>query len=194
MLFLQSLLFIVWNIVLGLLVIYLVKWLLFNPKPRFIFGKKVWLTPGLIVSKREWLFNKARFLLHDYLRQAENSHDRNGYLAKWEDQAHEFLWEKTDFVDSWRFVPAKLKNGIRRKVVEGLVGIVSKLLRKTVPRLAEQLRVEHRLDDYDFQFSIEFFRKYYNKYVHKYLVYFFIAVNFIIGVANMILFLIIGAF
>lgn len=194
MLFLQSLLFIVWNMVLGLLVIYFAKWLLFNSKPRYIFGKKIWFTPGFIVRKREWLFNKARFILHDYLAQAEDSRSRHGYLAKWEQQAHDFLWEKTEFVDGWRFMPAKLKAGIRKKIVDAFAGMVSKLLRKTIPRLAEQLRVEHRIDDYDFQFSIDFFRKYYDKYVHKYLIYFFLAVNFVIGVANMILFLIIGAF
>lgn len=192
MLFLQSLLFIVWNMVLGLLVISFVKWLLFNPKPRFIFGKKVWLTPGFIVRKREWLFNKARFILHDYLKQAENATDRDGYLAKWEQQAHDFLWEKTSFMDSWRFIPSKLKAGIRKKIVDAFAGMVSKLLRKTIPRLAEQLRVEHRIDDFDFQYSIDFFRKYYNRYVHKYLIYFFLTMNFFIGLANMILYLIIG--
>ncbi|MDY0325535.1 MAG: hypothetical protein RBQ87_05080 [Candidatus Cloacimonadaceae bacterium] len=194
MLFLQSLLFIVWNIVLGLLVITFVKWLLFNPKPLFIFGKKVWLTPGFIVRKRDWLFNKARFFLHDYLRQAENPRNDDGYLANWEQKAHDFLWGKTEFVDGWRFMPAKLKAGIRKKIVDAFAGMVSKLLRKTIPRLAEQLRVEHRIDDFDDQFSMDFIRKYYNRYVHKYLIYFFIAINFIIGVANMILYLIIGAF
>jgi hypothetical protein len=178
--------------VLGLLLISFVKWLLFNPKPRFIFGKKVWLTPGFIVRKRNWVFNKARYYLHDYLEQAENPRDKEGYLARWEQQVHVFLWEKTSFVDSWRFMPLKLKTGIRNKIVDAFAGMVSKLLRKTIPRLAEQLRVEHRIDDFDFQYSIDFFRKYYNQYVHKYLIYFFLAVNFIIGLANMILYLIIG--
>ena len=61
-----------------------------------------------------------------------------------------------------------------------------------VPRLLEQWRVEHRIDDYDFQFSSDFFLTYYNRYVHKYLAYFFIAVNLIIGIMNGILYLFIG--
>ncbi|MCB5261870.1 MAG: hypothetical protein LHW64_04065 [Candidatus Cloacimonetes bacterium] len=192
MLFLKSLLFIVLNLAMGLLVVEFVKWLLFNSRARFIFGKKVWLTPGLIVSKRDWLFNKARFLLHDYLKQAEDSKDKYGYLAKWEKLVHDFIWEKTEFVDAWRFMPAKLKAGIRKKIVDAFTGMASKLLRKTIPRLAEQLRVEHRIDDFDEQFSLDFFRKYYNLYVHKYLIYFFLAINLIIGLENMILYLIIG--
>ncbi|MCB5259211.1 MAG: hypothetical protein LHW48_01865 [Candidatus Cloacimonetes bacterium] len=192
MLFLKSLLFIVWNIALGLAFVYFIRWFLFNPKPRFFFGKRFILTPGFLVRKRDWLFSKARELLHDYIRQAENPGIKDGYLAKWEQKVRDYLWEKTDFVDSWPLIPAKMKQSIRQKIVDAFTAIVSKLLRKTVPRMLDQWRVEHRIDDYDFQFSIEFFRKYYNLYVHKYLMYLFLALNFIIGVENMILYLIIG--
>jgi hypothetical protein len=174
------------------MVIYFIRWFLFNAKARFFFGKRFILTPGLIVRKRDWLFGKARDLLHDYLRQAEDPSLKEGYIYKWEQKVREFLWEKTSFVDSWPLIPAKLKDNIRRKIVDAFTAIVSKLLRNTVPRFLEQWRIEHRIDDYDFQFSIEFFRKYYNLYVHKYLMYLFIAINFIIGVENMILYLIIG--
>nr|MDK2850710.1 hypothetical protein [Candidatus Cloacimonadota bacterium] len=192
MLFLRSLLFIVYNMALGLAVIYLLRWFLFNPKPRVVFGKRCIFTPGYLVRKRDWLFEKVRFILHDYLRQAENPDIKDGYLAKWEDIVRSFLWGKTDFVDSWIIIPKKIKAGIRKKIVDGFSAIVSRFLRKMVPRLLEQWRVEHRIDDYDFQFSMDFFRKYYNRYVHKYLVYLFLIINFIIGVENMILYLIIG--
>ncbi|MDD2596578.1 MAG: hypothetical protein PHO35_03885 [Candidatus Cloacimonetes bacterium] len=192
MLFLKSLLFIVWNIAWGLSLVYLLKWFLFNPKARYFFGKRVFLTPGFIVRKREWLFVKARDLLHDYLRQAENPRMEDGYLKAWEEKVHDFLWDKTSFVDGWPFLPHKLKHTIRMKIVDAFASMVSGLLRKTVPRLLEQWRVEHRIDDYDFQFSIDFFLKYYNRYFHKYLMYFFIGLNLIIGISNMILFILIG--
>lgn len=192
MLFLESLLFIVWNIALGLIIIYFLRWFLFNPKARYFFGKRCFLTPGFLVRKREWLFGKARDLLHDYLRQAENPRLEEGYIHDWEEKVRAFLWEKTSFVDSWPLMPAKMKENIRRKITDAFTGIVSKLLRKTVPRILEQWRVEHRIDDYDFQFSSDFFYKYYNRYVHKYLLYVFLAINFIIGVENMILHLILA--
>lgn len=150
------------------------------------------LTPGFIVRKREWIFGKARDILHDYLRQADNPNLKDGYIYKWEQKVRDFLWEKTAFVDSWPLIPAKTKDSIRRKITDAFTAIVSKILRTTVPRFLEQWRVEHRIDDYDFQFSIDFFYKYYNLYVHKYLLYLFLAINLIIGVENMILYLIIG--
>lgn len=192
MLFLKSLLFIVWNIAWGLCLIYLIRWFLFNAKARYFFGKRCILTPGFIVRKREWLFVKARDLLHGYLRQAENPKLERGYLHSWELKIHDFLWDKTSFVDGWPFLPAKLKNTIRSKIVDAFTAMASNLLRKTVPRMLEQWRIEHRIDDYDFQFGSDFFLKYYNLYVHKYLMYLFLALNLIIGISNMILYLIIG--
>lgn len=190
MLILKSFSFILWNIALGLSIVYLFKWFLFNSKARYIFGKRIPLTPGFLVAKREWLFSKVRDILHDYLEQANNP-DRNGYLNKWLKQIRMFLWEKTEFVQEWRFLPAKFKQSIRTKIVDAFVNLAGNLLRKTVPRLIEQLRVEHRIDDFDFQFSIDFFYGYFRRYVYKPMLIAFLVVNFIIGIMNMILFLII---
>ncbi|PKN72026.1 MAG: hypothetical protein CVU50_09070 [Candidatus Cloacimonetes bacterium HGW-Cloacimonetes-3] len=190
MLILKSLGFILWNIALGLSLVYLFKWFLFNTKARYIFGKRIPFTPGFLVAKREWVFSKARDILHDYLEQAADP-DRSGYLRKWLKQIRVFLWEKTEFVQEWRFLPAKLKQSIRSKIVDAFVNLAGNLLRKTVPRMIEQLRVEHRIDDFDFQFSIDFFYGYFRKYVYKPMLIAFLAVNFLIGIMNMIFFLIV---
>lgn len=192
MLFLRSLLFILWNVSIGLIMLYIIRWLLFNPRPIYIFKKKCFLTPGFLVRKREWLFSKARDLLFDYLRQAENPSLKDGYLAKWEGKIHDFIWEKSDFVSEWRFIPEKLKLSIRKKISDGFASVASNILRKRVPRLVEQWRIEHRIDDLDFQFSMDFFRDNYNRYVHKYLLYAVLAINALIGINNMILYIILG--
>jgi len=192
MLLLKSLLFILWNIALGLSLVYLFKWFLFNCKARYFFGKRIPFTPGFLVRKREWLFSKARDVLHDYLEQAANPETHNGYLNKWLKQIHDFLWEKTEFVQEWRFLPGKLKESIRNKIVDAFTTLAGNLLRKTVPRMIEQLRVEHRIDDYDFQFSIDFFYGYFRRYVYKPMLIAFMALNLIIGIMNMILFLLIA--
>ena len=67
MLFLKSLLFIVLNVGIGLLLVYFGKWFLFNPRQSKFLGMRNPLTPGFLVRKRDWVFNKARDLLHDYL-------------------------------------------------------------------------------------------------------------------------------
>ena len=192
LIFLKSLSFIVWNIALGLALVYMFKLVLFNKKPRYFLGMRIPLTPGFLVAKREWLFSKARDILHDYLDQAANPMQRDGYLFKWLKQIRLFLWDKTEFVQEWRFLPGKLKESIRNRIVEGFANLAGNLLRKTVPRLIEQLRIEHRIDDYDFQLSIEFFYGYFKRYVYKPMIWAFLVLNFIIGIMNMILYLILA--
>ena len=192
MIFLKSLLFIGWNVILGVLIVVKFRWLLFNSKPRYIFGKRIPLTPGFLVAKREWLFNKARSILHDYLDQAADPIGKTGYLKAWLEKITEFLWDKTSFVSEWRFLPLKLKERIRHKIVDAFAGIAENILRKTVPRLIEQFRVEYRIEEFDEQFSIDFFYGYFRRYVYKPLLIAFAAVNLLIGISNMILYLIIA--
>ncbi len=191
MIFLKSLLFIVWNIALGFAILISIKWFLFNPKPKFIFGKKLPLTPGFLVRKRDWLFNKARDILHDYLEQAE--FEKNGYLAKWEKAVYEAVWDKTSFIEEWKFIPKSLKEKLHTFLSTASRDIARNLLRKTVPRMIEQYRLELQIEKYDFQFSIDFFYGYFRRYIYKPLCYAFLAINTIIGVLNMFLFLVLVA-
>jgi len=190
MIFLKSLIFIVWNIALGFAVLGAVHWLLFNKKALFVFGKKIPLTPGFIVSKRDWLFNKARDILHDYLEQSEAT--KNGYLAKWEKIIFDAVWEKTAFIDGWRYVPKNIKDRLHTGIATAIRDVARNILRKMIPRLIEQYRLEMHIDKYDLQFSIDFFYRYFRKYIYKPLWYTFLGLNTLIGIMNMILYLIIA--
>lgn len=193
MIFLKALTFIIWNVAIGLSLVYLLKWSLFNSKQRRIFGWKIPLTPGFLVRKRDWLFAKARDLLHGYLRQAEDAANRSGYLGRWEKMIYDTVWEKTAFVDEWFFLPGSIKAKLHNAFSDMAKSIAAGILRKTVPHFIEEWRLEHRIDEFDEQFSIEFFFGYFRKYVYKPLLLTFLAINFLIGLSNMIIFLIVMA-
>jgi hypothetical protein len=192
MIFLKSLLFIVWNITVGVLIIELIKCLLFNTKSRFIFGKHIPLTPGFIIAKRDWVFNKVRAILHDFLDQADKVYENYGYLAKWERLVYTTVLEKCGFVDEWKLLPKVWKEKIKVFLAKSAMDAARKVLRTVIPKLIEQIQLEHRIDDFDEKFSSKIIRGYYNQYVHKYLIYFVMVINFLIGLSNMILYLIIA--
>jgi hypothetical protein len=191
MIFLKSLLFIVWNVGIGVFLINLIRWILFNRKSRFAFGIHIPLTPGFLIAKRDWVFNKVRAILHDFLDQAD-SKNNYGYLAKWEKLVFDTVWEKVQFIDGWKLLPKIWKSKIRSFIAQTAKDITRQILRQLIPKLIEQLRVEHRIDTFDEQFSGRIIRQYYNQYVHKYLIYFVMALNLLIGISNMILYLIIA--
>lgn len=191
MIFLKSLTFILWNIALGTLLVLFLNWLLFNRKAKYIFGKKIPLTPGFFVAKRDWLFDKARSILNDYLDQAAHPYIKDGYLYGWIKKVRQYLWEKTSFVEEWHFLPAKLKLLVRNKIVDAFTAIAESILRKTVPRMVERLQIEHRIDEFDIQFSVDFFYSYFKRYVYKPMLLIFAGLNLLIGIMNMVWFLII---
>lgn len=192
MLFLKSLLFIVLNVGLGLLFVYLGKWFLFNPRQRRIFGARNPLTPGFLVRKRDWVFNKARDLLHDYLEQAGNANVKSGYLYNLEEQVRQKVWEQTSFVDGWPLLPGGLKDRIREAAASAVRGIAGKVLRRTVPHLIEQWRLEHRIDEFDDQFSLEFLYKNFRQYLYIPLLKIVGGITLVLGIINMVLFLILA--
>lgn len=192
MLFLKSLLFILLNVGFGLLFVWLAKWFLFNPSQKKIFGRRNPLTPGFLVRKRDWVFNKARDLLHDYLEQADDPGRRSGYLFTLEEDLQEKVWEQVAFVDDWPLLPAGWKAKIRNAIASSVRGIAAKILRKTVPHLVQQWRIEHRIDDYDDQFNLEFFKNYYDQYLHVPAIKIVAGINLVLGILNMALFLILA--
>jgi hypothetical protein len=157
-----------------------------------VFGHPHTLHAWIRSQQTEWVFNKARDILHDYLEQAEDKLRKNGYLAKWERLVRDTVYDKTNFVDEWMFLPRKWKDKIHDLIANSVKDIVSKILRRTVPHFVEQWRIEHRIDEFDEQFNAEFLRKYWRKYVLKYMLYAFLAINFLIGITNLIWFLIIA--
>lgn len=192
MLFLKSLTFIIWNIALGTLLVYALKWFLFNKKQRKLFGWKIPLTPGFLVRKRDWLFTKARDMLHDYLNQASDRMYTNGYLKDWEQKVWQTAWDNFAFVSDWPLLPKAFKAKIRNTIATLAKDMVSKILRKVVPHFIEQLRIEHRIDELDEKLNIEFFYGYFKKYAYIPMLRVFFVINMVIGIMNMIFFLIIA--
>jgi hypothetical protein len=191
MIFLKSLTFILWNVALGSILLYSTRWFLFNRKQRKFLGIKIPLTPGFLVRKRDWLFNKARDVLHDYLNQAAKATMKEGYLNKWEELVRQTVLEKTGFIDDWKLLPASFRSKIKETVATSVKEIIARILRKLVPHFIEKWRLEFHIDELDERFNIDFILLYFNKYVFKYLLLGFLILNFIIGLVNMIWYLII---
>jgi len=133
----------------------------------------------------------VRSILNDYLDQAAHPYIKDGYLYGWIKKVRQYLWEKTSFVEEWHFLPAKLKLLVRNKIVDAFTAIAESILRKTVPRMVERLQIEHRIDEFDIQFSVDFFYSYFKRYVYKPMLLIFAGLNLLIGIMNMVWFLII---
>ncbi|HHE39343.1 MAG TPA: hypothetical protein ENL20_12345, partial [Candidatus Cloacimonetes bacterium] len=92
MVFLKAILFILWNLLAGFLIVFTIKAMIFFPrKELFFFHKKIPFTPGFAYRKKDWLINKIRKMLSDYLKDC-SSNNENTKVAEWENKVYQKAW------------------------------------------------------------------------------------------------------
>ncbi|HPW25351.1 MAG TPA: hypothetical protein PLR70_06025, partial [Candidatus Syntrophosphaera thermopropionivorans] len=148
------------------------------------------LTPGFIVSKRNQIFAKIYDTLQDYLNQAENPDLREGYLYEWEEQVRLSALERVSFIDKVPLLPAGCKSKIKNAMANSAKNTVSFILRRTVPQLMEKFQLEHKLEQLDAKISSEVIYGYFRQYIYKPLLIAAAVAGLLIGVINMVLYLI----
>lgn len=186
--FLKGLLFIVCNMLVAFILIYAVKMFLFKKKPFKFFGKAIPITQGYLVRKRNWVLNKLRYLLNDYLNQAQDESYPDGYLKKWEQEIHEAVIGKITSMDELYFFPKTWRDKISNLIANLVLKLVKQFLRKFVPFLISNYHLHTYIDLLDKKLDIDILVQYFDKYVYRPVLYVFLAISFLIGVGNMILF------
>jgi hypothetical protein len=186
--FLKGLLFIICNMGVAFVLVYTVKLILFKPKPFKFFGKEIPITQGYIVRKRNWLLNKLRYLLNDYLNQAGDEAYPDGYLKEWEKNIYDAVNEKIYGMEEISFLPKSWRDKLSNLAAKAVLGLVKQFLRKFVPFLITTYNLHSYIDLIDRKLDIDILIRYFNKYFYRPVLYFFLAISFLIGVGNMILF------
>lgn len=185
---LKGFVFVLCNMLTAFLVVYAVKMVLFKKKPFSFFGKKLPITQGFIVRKRNWVLNKLRFILNDYLTQAREADYPDGYIKRWEQMVYDAVLGKILDMQELSFLPHAWRQKIGNLVANAILGLVKQFLRKFVPFLVEKYQVHSYIDLLDRKLDVEVLISYFNRYVYKPILLFFLAVSFLIGLGNMILF------
>lgn len=185
---LKGLLFIVCNMSVAFLLVYTVKMILFKAKPFKFFGKEIPITQGYLVRKRNWLLNKLRYLLNDYLTQASDESYPDGYLKQWEQNIYDAVTDKIYSMDEISFLPKAWRDKISNLAAKAVLNLVKQFLRKFVPFLISTYHLHSYIDLLDSKLDIDILIQYFNKYFYRPVLYVFLAISFLIGVGNMILF------
>ncbi len=191
MVFLKSLLFLLYNLGWGFLIPFSIKSILFFPSSKWtISGKDVPLTPGLIYRKKIWLINRMHGLLDDYLNACRSS-DRNTKVAQWEQKTFDKAWDVLEFFDRLVLIPRVIRDWLRHFFAMIAYELVKQFLRTFIPYLMERYKVRSYIQLADQKLDVDILKGYYNRYIYKFMLIFFLGLNFLIGLGNMIVYLII---
>ncbi len=191
MIFLKSLTFILFNVFIGFLIVFIIKKFLFFPKrPIYISGKRIPGSPGFLFRKKEWLIKRLKKLLYEYLKDTVSESEETK-IARWEQKAYRDTWDKLEFLDNIRFLPRNIKEKIRHFISLIVFEIIKQFLRSFVPFLMKKYQVEKYIEILDNKLDMNLILEYFNKYIYKYMLIISLSFYFLIGLGNMILYLII---
>lgn len=188
--FLLSLIFLPLNLLLGASFIWLIRWLLFNKKPRYIFKMRNFLTPGVFPRIKNYLLRKVRSAVKDYFDQVDDFESHQGYIYKWEKQVYHKAYAKTEFIENIRYMPISVADWIRNALAFIVKDLSSRFLRTFIPYLYEYYTLNDKIDMVAEKIDLAILESYYNQYLHRFFFYFSMVTFFMIGVLNQILFLI----
>jgi len=94
-------------------------------------------------------------------------------------------------IDKAQILTQHMKDGLRHSLALIVFEAVKQFFRSFVPFLMERYEVEKYIDLVDEKLDLATIETYYRRYIYKYMLYFFLAVSALIGVANMLYYIII---
>ena len=156
----------------------------------YVGSKKVPFTPGFAFRKKDWLIQKLSSILSDFLRDCRDEKDES-MISKWELEVFKKTWDKLESIENIKFVPRAVKEKIHYFCSVLVYEIVKQFLRSFIPYLIENYKVSKYIDVLSQKLDMNIICGYFNKYVFKYMMLFSLAIHFLIGLGNMIVFLII---
>ena len=191
MVFLKALIFIIFNLISGYLIVFTGKAILFLPrKPKFWRGKQIIFTPGLLYRKKDWLITKINTIIADYIRDTKSESSENK-VSEWEEKAFHKAWDKFNFIEKPKLIPHALKEQIHFYCSAFVYELVKQFLRSFIPYLMEEFKLDHYVDLLNQKLDVDIIYDYFHKYIYKYLLYFSLAFFFLVGFGNMILYFIV---
>ncbi len=191
MFIIKPLIFIVVNMLVGFLFVFAIKFFLFIPSEKLkIFGKHLPFTPAFVYRKKIWLIKKIRKMVNEYINDIKDESDTSR-ITKWEHKAFHQTWDKITFLDNLRFIPKSIKNNIKHFLATIVFEVVKQFLRTFVPYLMEKYELNKYIELLDEKLDVDVLKEYFNKYVYKYLLMFVLAVHFLIGFGNMLIYIIV---
>ncbi|MCD4828348.1 MAG: hypothetical protein K8R90_02815 [Candidatus Cloacimonetes bacterium] len=195
MIALKALILLLANIGIGCFYVWLIMAFLFLPRRRLrVFGKLVPFTPGYLWRKKVWLFHLVNRYIDDFLYAAVNEEDTESVVCAWEQRAWKATWERLATLEQSGKIPAPVARGLRRFISQLAYELTRQALRNLVPYLMEHYKARSWLDLAEQKLDVAVVMAYAQRYVFKYLYLFMLALCGLIGLFNVVVYLLLQLF
>lgn len=173
----------------GFIYVFAIKFFLFLPsKEKKVFGKHIPFTPAFLYRKKIWLIKKIKTMVNDYINDTKDDTD-GSRITKWEQKVFHQTWDKITFLDKFNFIPKSIEKNIKYFIATIVFEIVKQFLRTFIPFLMQKYELNKYIELLDAKLDVNIIKEYFNKYVYKYILMFVLAIHFLIGLGNMLIYL-----
>ena len=189
--FIKCLVIVLINISLGWLISYLWHFYLFYPRKIFLFGKyPFFYSPGLLYRGKQKLIKYLHQKLNEYLEYAKSDYGNVNFLTEFEKNAYNEIFPYIKKFINIDWLPSFLTNRINEVLSSILWIVIRHLTRGVIPRIFIELQVECKIDLLDIKLDINMLKKMFEQHIYKYFMWFNMCFLGLVGLINMIVFLI----
>jgi hypothetical protein len=187
----KSLLVLIVNIGFGYAISYAFYFLFFYPRNIYFFAKyHFYFSPGIVYKKKEQLLKYLNKWVVDYFECVKQDYRIKNFLTEYEnkifDEIYPFI---TDFIQN-EWIPEFLENKINCTIAKIIKKGIRIFSRDILPQFLEEWGIFTKLDILDLKLDIKKLENLVNKYVYQYFLKFNLFFFTIIGLMNMLLFMI----
>ena len=152
----------------------------------------LWCTPGFTYRRKAQLIEYLKQLIDDYFDMVKQDFRFYNQLTKYETRVYKEIYPYiVDFCDrDW--IPQILEDKINELISNGLWFAIRKFSRSILPSLLNDWQIYTKLDLLDLKLDIKKLEDLFNLHFYRYFRLFNICFFAIVGILNMILFLILA--
>ena len=192
-LILKALLVLLVNTGFGYLISTCFHFFFFNPRKIVLFKRyHLPLTPGLVYRKKKHLMDYLHKLVNDYFEYANRDYREKNILSEYENRVFIELFPLVCNFFERGWIPEFLQGYLHEFIQKTLWTAIRKFSRTILPRFLCDWHIYTKLDLLDLKLDVKFIESYFNEYFYKYFLYFNIFFLSIVGVLNMVMFLILA--
>jgi hypothetical protein len=136
------------------------------------------------------LINKLHTLLRDFIYDCEHEQKENKISAI-ETRVYERIWHGCRFLEKIRYLPRSMIETIRHSISLFIYEMVKQFFRRFLPYMINRYNIESYIDLVEEKIDVNIIRDFYLKYIHKFFLLIVLVFCFLIGLFNMIIYLII---
>jgi hypothetical protein len=136
------------------------------------------------------VLTKISRVVQDYVNDSKNE-EPDSRLSRWENNVFQKAWSKFEFIENIKLLPHSWKENIHFFLASLVYQVAKQFFRSFIPYLMDYYEVGKYVELIDKKIDVEALRVFYERFVYRYAMYLVLIVGSLVGVWNVIIFLIV---